>query len=116
MRQTDAATAAAAAGDDDADHHLMHFWFRQWPDHQAPRATDQLLRLVLEVDRLRLHTTVARHSQPVVVHCRSVDYTTIERVFTFSSIYVVASRSQPISPFLIITSYVIKILLDQQMC
>jgi len=69
--------AADAVGDDDDDddedavHQLSHYWYVAWPDHQAPRATDQLLSLVLDVDRLRLDADTGRCSGPVIVHCRS---------------------------------------------
>ena len=82
MRQSSKATAAAATAaaaaadyddDDDDDaavHQLMHYWYSTWPDHQAPRATDQLLQLVLQVERLRFNVDTGQRSGPIVVHCR----------------------------------------------
>ena len=57
--------------DEDAVHQLIHYWYSTWPDHQAPHATDKLLQLVLEVDRLRVSRGAGRRSRPVIVHCRS---------------------------------------------
>ena len=78
MRQPSAADAAADDDDDDDDaevHQLTHYWYSTWPDHQAPRATDQLLQLVLEVERRRFNVDTGRRSGPVIVHCRSSHFT-----------------------------------------
>ena len=66
--------AAATADTVDAVHRVIHYWYSSWPDHQAPRATGQLLRLVVEVERLRLDPDTGRHSGPVIVHCRSLSF------------------------------------------
>lgn len=42
----------------------MHLWYTAWPDHKAPESPQQLLGLVLEVERLR-----TKNKGPVVVHC-----------------------------------------------
>jgi len=68
----DDATATADYDNGDAAvHQLTHYWYSTWPDHQTPQATDQLLRLVLEVERLRLNAFTDQRPRPVIVHCRS---------------------------------------------
>jgi len=83
VRQRSDNAAAAASDDDDDDdgdeedvvHQLIHYWYSTWPDHQAPRATDQLLQLVFEVERLRVSRDAGRRPGPVIVHCRSSNLT-----------------------------------------